>query len=314
MWQARNGACSSSSSGIAGEDDLDAPDLLTPTQKGPGLAPPRDPSPGRLNGRQHNGGQKGPIAERTIQRAGKAGSSSAAVLLGAEASAALCDGLVAELNALQGGEDAALWAFRSLPDKNRLTAADAQRLEEAFQAKLAGFAAYSEDGIEIPECAAVSPPPSVPARDEAPARSAPLATAQAVAAAAQFRSRSPGIDKTILALPEPRRVRDRDHVRYVAKQPCLICGRQPCDAHHLRYSQSRALGRKVSDEFTVPLCRGHHREVHGCGDEVAWWRKSGIDPTVAARELWLETHPLSSGPGSSLADVESSPITTRERG
>ena len=68
------------------------------------------------------GAQKGPIAERTVQRAGKAGSSSAAALLGAEASAALCDGLVAQLNALQGGEDAALWAFRSLPDKNRLTA------------------------------------------------------------------------------------------------------------------------------------------------------------------------------------------------
>ena len=112
--------------GIAGDDDLDAPDLLTPTQKGPGVATPRAPGPGRLNGGQHSGGQTGPIAEKTIQSAGKAGSSSAAVVLGAEASAALCDGLVAELNALQGGEDAALWAFRSLPDKNRLTAADAQ--------------------------------------------------------------------------------------------------------------------------------------------------------------------------------------------
>ncbi|MGA9007199.1 MAG: hypothetical protein WB495_09980, partial [Xanthobacteraceae bacterium] len=69
------------------------------------------------------------------------------------------------------------------------------------------------------------------------------------------------------------------------------CDRQPSDAHHLRFTQSRALGRKVSDEFTVPLCRGHHREVHRCSDEAAWWRKSGIDPTGAARVLWLETHP-----------------------
>ena len=198
-------------------------------------------------------------------------------------------------NALQG---------RSLPDKNRLAAADAQRLEEAFQAKLAGFAAPSEDGMGIPECAAVSPPPSVPARDDAAAKSAPLARTKRPPRQPKLRSPSPGIDKTILALPEPRRVRDRDHVRYVAKQPCLICGRQPCDAHLLRYSQSRALGRKVSDEFTVPLCRRHHREVHGCGDEVAWWRKSGIDPTVAARELWLVTHPLASGAGSSRADAE----------
>jgi hypothetical protein len=60
----------------------------------------------------------------------------------------------------------------------------------------------------------------------------------------------------------------------------------------LRFAQSRALGRKVSDEFTVPLCRGHHREVHRCGDEAAWWKKAGIDPTVAARALWLQTHPL----------------------
>ena len=94
------------------------------------------------------------------------------------------------------------------------------------------------------------------------------------------RSRSKVIDKSVLALPEPRRIRDREHVRYVAKQPCLVCGRQPCDAHHLRFTQSRALGRKVSDEFTVPLCRGHHREVHRCGDEAAWWRKVGIDPTT----------------------------------
>ena len=88
-------------------------------------------------------------------------------------------------------------------------------------------------------------------------------------------------------------MRDRNHVRYVANQPCLICGHNPSDAHHLRFAQSRALGRKVSDEFVVPLCRGHHREVHRHGDEVAWWQKVGIDPTAAVRALWLETHPLS---------------------
>jgi hypothetical protein len=100
------------------------------------------------------------------------------------------------------------------------------------------------------------------------------------------------IDKSVLALPEPRRVRDRDHVRYVAKQPCLVCDRRPSDAHHLRFAQSRALGHKVSDEFTVPLCRGHHREVHRSDDEAAWWRKASIDPMLRARALWLKTHPL----------------------
>ena len=106
------------------------------------------------------------------------------------------------------------------------------------------------------------------------------------------RLRSKAIDKAVLNFPEPRRVRDRDHVKFVASRPCLICARQPSDAHHLRFVQSRALGRKVSDEFTVPMCRGHHREVHGSGDEAAWWQKSGVDPTLTARALWLQTHSL----------------------
>jgi hypothetical protein len=90
--------------------------------------------------------------------------------------------------------------------------------------------------------------------------------------------------------------RIREHVKSVAKQACLICGRRPADAHHLRFAQSPALGRKVSDEFTVPLCRGHHREVHRCGDEAAWWTNADIDPTVSARVLWLKTHPLPAAP------------------
>ena len=129
----------------------------------------------------------------------------------------------------------------------------------------------------------------------------PLQPALFVTQAAAPRSR---LDQTVprastranLAHPEPRRVRDREHVRFVAKQPCLICGRRPSDPHHLRFAQHRALGRKVSDEFTVPLCRGHHREVHRCGDEAAWWQKAGIDPTASARALWLQTHPLPTRP------------------
>jgi hypothetical protein len=103
---------------------------------------------------------------------------------------------------------------------------------------------------------------------------------------------TPQIDKSVLGFPEPRRIRDRDHIRHVMKQSCLICGRRPSDPHHLRLAQSRALGRKVSDEFTVPLCCTHHREIHRCGDESSWWGNTGIDPLEAARALWLETHPL----------------------
>jgi hypothetical protein len=57
----------------------------------------------------------------------------------------------------------------------------------------------------------------------------------------------------------------RTEHRYVARQPCLICGRKPADSHHLRRAQPRALGRKASDEFTVPLCHIHHRLVHRVG-------------------------------------------------
>jgi hypothetical protein len=115
--------------------------------------------------------------------------------------------------------------------------------------------------------------------------------------------RAVDINETVLTLPVLRRIRDREHVKFVAKQPCLVCGRRPADADHLRFAQSPALGRKVSDEFTVPLCRGHHREVHRCADEAAWWEKIGIDPTTAARVLWLKTHPLPSTTDQSTAKL-----------
>jgi hypothetical protein len=101
-----------------------------------------------------------------------------------------------------------------------------------------------------------------------------------------------GIDKTILTVAIPRRYRNREHLRYVAQQACLVCGRKPSDPHHLGFTQPRALGRKVSDEFAVPLCRGHHRSAHRSRDERAWWSQSGIDPIKVARRLWKATHAL----------------------
>ena len=99
------------------------------------------------------------------------------------------------------------------------------------------------------------------------------------------------IDKSALALPEPKRRRDKSHLRFVASQPCLVCGRHPSDPHHLRFAQPRALGLKVSDEFTVPLCRGHHRQLHQAGNEVAWWDQLKIDALRVARQFWERTHP-----------------------
>jgi hypothetical protein len=255
--------------GIAGEDDVDAPDLVTPRQ------PTSEPEKPRGNGSLNSGQLHAPRPTAGRWRA-KAGSTAAEPTLGSEASAELRDRLLGELNELASGDDAALWAHRSLPQKNKLAAADAQRIEQAFQARMTSVASLAE-----PHPSGQIKPPSKRSRPAQPKKS---------------RSQPKGIDKSALSLAEPRRVRDRDHVRHVANQPCLICGRQPTDAHHLRFAQNRALGRKVSDEFVVPLCRGHHREVHRNGDEAAWWQKVGIDPRQHARALWLQTRPLVTAP------------------
>ena len=63
----------------------------------------------------------------------------------------------------------------------------------------------------------------------------------------------------------------RDPV-FVASQPCVLCGRTPSHAHHIRFAQPRAMGAKVSDEFTVPLCFLHHRSLHDSGAEETWWQ------------------------------------------
>ena len=101
------------------------------------------------------------------------------------------------------------------------------------------------------------------------------------------------IDKSQLPIAEPKRLRDKAHLKFVASQPCLVCGRQPSDPHHLRFAQPRALGMKVSDEFTVPLCRGHHRQLHQVGNEVPWWEDRKINPLETAKVLWEQTHPRS---------------------
>jgi len=98
------------------------------------------------------------------------------------------------------------------------------------------------------------------------------------------------IDKSQLAIAEPKRLRDKTHLKFVASQPCLVCGRQPCDPHHLRFAQPRALSLKVSDEFTVPLCRGHHRQLHQTGNEAGWWENLKLDALATAKDLWEQTH------------------------
>ncbi len=247
--------------GIAGEDDLDAPDQVTAARHG---SDSQTPNPTRNP--ELNGGHRDPA--RRLPRRGKNAPKTHTPSLAPKASAELRDRLLIQMKEIACTDDAALWAYCNLKTKSGLIPTDAARVEDAFRVILANL----------------DQPPEDPAQ--------PLRSHETEPSRYNRRRRFTAIDKSVLAFPESRRDRDRDHLKYVAQQACLVCGRTPSDAHHLRFTQSPALGRKVSDEFTVPLCRGHHREIHRYGDEAAWWSNARIDPAPAARALWLKTHPL----------------------
>ena len=154
-----------------------------------------------------------------------------------------------------------------------------------------GFGEQGDDSTKVAGESTEKPEPENPKEIGAAAKvmSADAAVSVERARDALHEPTSARIDKSVLALPEPKRHRNKEHLRFVATHACLVCGRKPSDPHHLRFTQPRALGRKVSDEFAVPLCRAHHRAVHRVGDERAWWNASGIDPVKVARRLWKET-------------------------
>jgi hypothetical protein len=194
-----------------------------------------------------------------------------------------------------------------LKAKNCLQSADAKAIETAFQLKMAALEATAIANDAAPSNATKAESQLVKVSRscvEAPRRK-PRGTAEPVAHNDPESARTTrmaarktpngksvfhiAIDKSLLTIGEPRRHRDKAHLRFVASQPCLICGRSPSDPHHLRFAQPRALGRKSSDEFVVPLCRTHHRQNHQVGDERSWWQPTAIDPLRIARELWTSS-------------------------
>ncbi|MFL6832447.1 MAG: ERF family protein [Xanthobacteraceae bacterium] len=250
--------------GIAGEDDLDAPDLcdgppspsasalgasVRPTHVQPGGSP-------RTPGNGH--------ARSSLNRERPA-------LLDADQSSALREKLLLEIGSISSPDVAAAWAQEALAAKNSLTATDATLVEDGFERRLSELS------------------PSEIASNDRCSEIQVAAAHEGAIAEPTDPGQMMGIDKSVLVVAAPRRYRNREHLRSVAKQPCLICGRRPSDPHHLRYLQPRALGRKASDEFAVPLCRVHHRAVHRARDERAWWQAAGIDPIKIARKLWKET-------------------------
>jgi len=266
--------------GIAGEDDVDAPDLplirvsSTSTQDA-GLL-------GRQNGRAAAESGLGQAAQR------KPASEAAKPILTPDLSAACRDRLVAEIDMLGSANDTAVWAHRALPMKNRLQTEDAMMVERAFTARLAGFADENHETIEVAN-QGLKTERSLDVDDQQPPEAN---TVQKVDAGRNSSSPAESADYAGLVLGKIGRKRDRAHRLFVASKPCLICGRCPADAHHLRFAQARAMGRKVSDEFTVPLCRTHHRELHLRADEAAWWQEAKLDPLEVAQRLWRESRGL----------------------
>jgi hypothetical protein len=252
--------------GIAGEDDLDASHLcdgspsFLPSAVDRSLTPTGDRSrvPPRTTGIGHRDGRR---------------KSEILVSLDPEQSAVLREKLLTELGNITSADLAVAWAREALTAKNSLTATDAKLVEDGFERRLLQLpssdrAAPSNDDSSVPQIAGPQVVATTEGTDPGQAK---------------------GIDKSILTVAAPRRYRNRDHLRHVAQQACLVCGRKPSDPHHLGFTQPRALGRKVSDEFAVPLCRGHHRAVHRARDERVWWRQAGVDPIKVARRLWKET-------------------------
>jgi hypothetical protein len=206
-------------------------------------------------------------------------------------SVALRDQLLGEVRALADQSQATVWAQKAMAAKNTLTTADCGVVEPAFAARAAALAEDGAPAETSPLAAEVTPGRNgdghqstssspVHSEDVAGGFGPPGRVNNAVAW---------HVDKGALTFSEPRRYRDRAHLRFVSAQPCLVCGRRPSDAHHLRFAQPRALGRRVSDEYAVPLCRSHHRALHRHGDEAAWWETNRVDPVVVARELWQRT-------------------------
>jgi hypothetical protein len=239
--------------GIAGEDDLDVPDILTEPAAAIDAPDPAHLSP---KGRKPpNGSVHKPV-------------------LATEPSAALRDQLIAEINELKDSDELALWAQQRLPAKNTLILDDARIVEATYCSIL-----HTVLGTDEPTSSDGS---STAAIEQQAPRDSVIDLGNDLTA------------ESVAPLNKPLRRRSKAHLAFVRAQPCLVCQRQPCDPHHLKFAQTRALGRKVSDEFTVPMCRDHHTELHRHGNEMAWWANLQISPLEVAKDLW-RTSPVHNG-------------------
>jgi hypothetical protein len=259
--------------GIAGEDDLDAPDL--PIENvGRDVSAVIDPRAARTNAQ---GVIRSDFVSRNVHKGRRLRAFKPS--LEAEDSRTLRDALVKQIATLDTATAGIQWASQNLGTKNTLSADDASIVETAFRERMRSL----EHEIF----------PSTPMPSDALDTSATTPTqlgADGSTNPSQLADERPLVHAMSV---KPHRIRDRDHRRFISRQSCTVCGRQPCETHHLRFAQPRALGRRVSDEFTVPLCRVHHRELHRQGDERQWWSGFNIDPMPIALKFWYQTRGIS---------------------
>lgn len=258
--------------GIAGDDDLDAPHVVA--------GPPAATEP-------QSGGVRAKAPRGVLNRP---------PILPPERSAELLDRLLSELALREGNEELLAWTKISLPLKNTLLEADACLLEAAYQERFEEAALAEIDLAEQRPVSAVGQP--LP--EEHPSETIVADDAPANASSGE---------RVGLAFPkEAARRRSKDHLAFIRSQGCLVCRKTPADAHHLKFAQPRTLGRKVSDEFTVPLCRSHHQSLHRHGDERAWWSNLQISPLPIAKELW-DASPVHLANGANVAAASSHPLS-----
>jgi hypothetical protein len=263
--------------GIAGEDDLDAPDLDLKIEPPPeGTAPPAKADslaePAASVGHSARNAMA-PRREKTFR--------STRTILEPDRSAALRERLIASLALLQLESEAADWAHANLPAKNTLTPHDADLVEASFREKLSAMVLESSGSESSP---VEAPPETAIAQNPSDASGEPFFVSPDASTLAPNFLPTGTAARRVAA--KAIRLRDKEHCKFVTAQSCVVCGRTPSEAHHLRFAQPRALSRKVSDEYTVPLCRLHHRELHRYGDESSWWAGVNVDPLAIALDLW----------------------------
>jgi hypothetical protein len=196
--------------GIAGEDDLDAPDLPAAAMSPEAQKNPTRPEQG-ATGLDRPAIELKPGRPAQVSNGRARAERSKLASLSTDASENLRNELIVELEQLRNPEALATWAQRALPLKNQLATTDAQTVEAAFTARLSqlGEATVRPESDQANGHPGQSPSTEINAEG-------------------------------VIAIGKPVRERDRDHLKFVATQPCLVCGRTPSDAHHVKFAEQRA--------------------------------------------------------------------------